>query len=82
MAHKGIVIVLGMIVATSPTAAAQAQDAAMAPAAGPGSRYCMHIESPTGSRAERLECWTREEWAEQGVDVDRDWAKEGVTVQG
>ena len=30
----------------------------------------MRIEAITGSRIEELKCWTREEWAEQGVDVD------------
>ena len=42
----------------------------------------MHIEAITGSRVELVECWTRAEWADQGVDVDKDWAKEGVRVIG
>ena len=42
----------------------------------------MRIEAITGSRIEELKCWTREEWAEQGVDVDEDWAKEGVRTIG
>ena len=29
-----------------------------------------------------VQCWTRDEWAEQGVDVDKEWAKEGVGVVG
>ena len=51
-----------------------------APPGGPATRYCLRVEPVTGSRIERIECWTREEWAEQGVNVDRDWAKEGVRV--
>jgi hypothetical protein len=43
-------------------------------------RYCMRVAAFTGSRVERIRCWTREQWAEQGVDLDRDWAKEGVRV--
>ncbi|HET7280809.1 MAG TPA: hypothetical protein VFI67_00645 [Sphingomicrobium sp.] len=35
----------------------------------------------TGNVAQPVECWTRDEWAEQGVDVDRDWAKNGVAVE-
>jgi uncharacterized protein YjhX (UPF0386 family) len=42
----------------------------------------MKIEAVTGTRLERVECWTRQEWADQGVDVDHDWPKEGVAVIG
>ena len=42
----------------------------------------MRIEAITGSRIEELKCWTRQEWAERGVDVDADWAKEGVRTIG
>ncbi len=58
---------------------------APAAATGPGApsgsattRYCMKVEAVTGTRHERVECWTRARWSEQGVDVDRDWAREGV----
>jgi hypothetical protein len=40
----------------------------------------MWAEPVTGSRLETVECFTREEWAEGGVDVDKDWPKEGVRV--
>ena len=43
-------------------------------------RYCMKVEPVTGSRVETVECWTRAEWTEQGVDLDKDWEKEGVSV--
>jgi uncharacterized protein YjhX (UPF0386 family) len=42
----------------------------------------MRIEAITGSRIEELKCWTRAEWADRGVDVDVDWAKEGVRTIG
>jgi hypothetical protein len=42
----------------------------------------MYIEAITGSRLEEVKCWTREEWAERGVDVHRDWPKEGVRTIG
>jgi hypothetical protein len=51
-----------------------------APAASADARYCMRVEAMTGSRIETIECWTRTEWAENGVDVDEDWATEGVAV--
>jgi hypothetical protein len=39
----------------------------------------MRIEL-TGNIAEPVRCWTRAEWAEQGVDVDQEWQAEGVGV--
>ena len=82
MANKMMVVALSMIVAASPaTATNQDTDqVAGAPAAGPDAKYCMHVEPITGSRIETIECWTRQQWAEQEVDVDKDWAKEGVRV--
>jgi hypothetical protein len=81
MARIALVAALGMIVAT-PIAATQPEEmpVAGAPAAGPGARYCMKVDPLTGSNIETIKCWTREKWAEQGVDVDKEWAKEGVRV--
>ena len=91
MAHKQLVIALGLIMAASPVAAQpdsgpierdSTQVAAQpAPPGGPDTRYCMRIEV-TGYAADPVRCWTRADWAEQGVDVDREWAKEGVRVIG
>jgi len=80
MAHKAWI--LGFLVAASSAATAQPQ--LVPPTAPPGTpttRYCMRIEAVTGTRIETVECWTREQWAEQGVDVDKDWPKEGVAVE-
>jgi hypothetical protein len=84
MALKELILALGTIVAASAASATPSEPApaAGAPAAGPDARYCMRIEAITGSRLEELKCWTRDEWAEQGVDVDKEWAKEGVSVIG
>lgn len=54
---------------------------ATAPAGGPDTRYCMKVEPLTGSRVERTLCMTRAEWERQGVDLDADWAREGVRVE-
>jgi hypothetical protein len=87
MACKTIAVALSMIVAASPLAASQPDPAleagvpeASAPEAGPGARYCLRIEAITGTRIERIRCETREEWAELEVDLDHEWAKEGVRV--
>ena len=89
MAHKGLIFALSMIVAGSPLSAQpdsgaietdlQSPPTTAAPAGTPTTKYCMRVEL-TGYISEPVRCWTREEWAEQGVDVDRDWADEGVRV--
>jgi hypothetical protein len=83
MAVKAMVVAFGMIAAISPVSASPPEpDSTMgAPAAGPDAKYCMRVEL-TGSNIDPVRCWTREKWAEQGVDVDKEWAKEGVAVKG
>jgi hypothetical protein len=81
MAHKSLVIALGMIAAASPAFATIQEPAPMgAPEGSPDTLYCMRIEAIIGSRIEEVKCWTREEWAENEVDVDAEWAKEGVAI--
>jgi hypothetical protein len=79
MAFKWIVAAGAALAAT---AAPAAYDPAMAPSASDSAstRYCMKVEPVTGSRVETVECWTRAEWTEQGVDLDKDWAREGVSI--
>ena len=82
MAHKILAAALSMIAATSPLLAANLQPASTAaPSASADARYCLRVEPVTGSLVETIQCWTRVEWADQGVDVDKEWAKEGVEVQ-
>jgi hypothetical protein len=80
MAIRKLVLALGLI-AVAASAAAVAQDRT-APPGTADTRYCMRIAALTGSHIERVKCWTREQWAEQGVDVDKDWPREGVRVLG
>lgn len=83
MAFKALAMAFGLAaVATPVSATIQDTPPMLAPAGTPDTLYCMHIEAITGSRLEKTKCWTRQEWAEQGVDVDRDWAKEGVRTIG
>lgn len=81
MAVKELVVALSMIVAASPVSAAQPETTteASAPAADPSARYCLRAEV-TGTRIESIVCLTREEWAEGDVDVDKEWAENGVRV--
>ena len=80
MALKITIAVLGLIAAATPLSAARHEpDPPIAPAGTEATRYCMKIEI-TGSRVEKVKCWTRAEWAEQEVDVDKEWASEGARV--
>lgn len=83
MAYKGLLIAWAAIAAgfAGATPNTEARPAT-APPGTPETRYCMRIEAMTGSRIEEVRCWTRAEWAEQDVDVDKDWPKEGVRVIG
>ena len=83
MSHKKLAVTCSLIVvAVSPVLAQTPDRDSMtgAPAAGPGARYCLRVEPVTGTLIERVRCWTREQWVEQGVDVDKEWAREGVTI--
>ena len=83
MAQIRLILALGVLAAASPLAAASFEPPVTtpAPAGGPGTLYCLHVEV-TGSIVEPVQCWTRDEWAEQGVDVDKEWAKNGVRTIG
>lgn len=80
MAFKQLIVALGVIAAASPVAATQTEPASVAPAAGANAQYCLKVEAVTGTRLEEVKCWTREEWADQDVDLDKEWAKEGVAI--
>jgi len=80
MALKLLVVALGMIAAASPASASRHDPApTAAPEAGPDAKYCLRIEIK-GSRLERILCLTREEWVDEEVDVDKEWAENGVRV--
>jgi hypothetical protein len=83
MAYRGLAIALAVIAAGSAGATPNVEPRlATAPPGTPETRYCMRIEAITGSRIEEVRCWTRAEWAEQDVDVDQEWPKEGIRVIG
>jgi hypothetical protein len=82
MASTALMMALSMVTAASAVQQTSDQRPAAAPPGTAQTRYCMRIEAITGSRMEQVRCWTRAEWAEQDVDVDQDWAKEGVRVIG
>ena len=79
MAHKKLLVALSIIAAASPLLAANTQPPpeSPTPVADAQGRYCLRVEV-TGRIVDAVQCWTREEWAEQDVDVDKEWPKEGV----
>lgn len=82
MALKQTMIALAALIASAKPLPAEPPQPIGAPPGTAATRYCMRVGPLTGNLAEIIECWTREEWAEQGVDVDREWAKEGVRTIG
>ena len=54
----------------------------IAPPGTPQTRYCLRVDPLIGSHIETVQCKTRDEWAELGVDVDQEWAENGVKVIG
>ena len=75
--HRSL-LALGLAISAPGAALAQI---APAPEGTATTRYCMRV-TLTGNVIEPVRCWTRDEWAAQGVDVDREWAREGVRTLG
>jgi len=75
---NGLVVALGMMVATLPLPANPGTTSA--PPGSPTTRYCLRVDPATGSRIETIQCRTRDDWAALDVDVDQEWADNGVRV--
>lgn len=75
------ILTAALTIAAAPATASQdVTPTEGAPQAAPGALYCLWVEPVIGSRIETIQCYTREEWADADVDVDKDWATEGVRV--
>ena len=83
MALKLTIAALAIAAAAAPLSATRPEpsEPGRAPAASETAKYCLNIEI-TGSRVEKVLCLTRQEWVEQEVDVDKEWAENGVRVIG
>lgn len=82
MPWKEIVAAVCMVAAASPVSASQVvpDSPQGAPEAPADAKYCLRVEAVIGTRLETVQCWTRAQWAEMEVDVDKDWAEEGVRI--
>jgi hypothetical protein len=79
MALKLLVIGLASL-AASPAVAAVQEPASPTPVANARGEYCLRVAPLTGNLVETVRCWTREDWADQDVDVDKEWAENGVVL--
>ena len=79
MAHE-LLIALGLIASASQPTPGEAAPATLAPPGSPATRYCLRVEPIIGSRIETIECKTREQWARLEIDVDQEWAENGVRI--
>jgi hypothetical protein len=80
---REFVVALSLIAAaaSAPLAAQPGPDQPQgAPPAPANAEYCLRVEPITGSRMETIRCYTREYWAQLEVDVDQEWAENGVRV--
>ena len=81
MAPRILAVAFSIIVTgTSVAASSPAPVPAVAPPGNAETRYCMRVEPVTGTLLERVKCLTRDQWDFQGVNLDKDWPKEGVRV--
>ena len=78
MARTKLILALGACLVAPTLASAQSEPA---PAGNADTRYCMRV-TLTGNVIEPVRCWTRNQWSEQGVDVDKEWSREGIRVIG
>lgn len=82
MAQQALILFLVGLIASQPAAVTAPTQTTAAPSGTAETRYCMRVGPLTGNLVETIECWTRAEWADQGVDVDKEWSKEGVRTIG
>jgi hypothetical protein len=80
MALNELMVAVSLVAAALPSPANP--PTAGAPAGSPTTRYCLRVEPVTGSRIETIQCKTRDEWAALELDVDQEWAENGVRVIG
>ena len=81
MAHTNLAVAI-LIVTASPISAVHAKPAPapIDPATSADARFCMRVGPWTGTNIERTRCWTRQQWADQGVDLEKEWPREGVRI--
>jgi hypothetical protein len=75
-----VLLVALSLVAASQVSTASSTPESTAPAGSATTRYCLRVDPLPGSRLETIQCRTRDDWASLDVDVDQEWAQNGVRV--
>jgi hypothetical protein len=81
MAHA-LVVAFSLVAAASQPLPPSQVPMMPAPAGTPTTRYCLRVDPLPGSRIETVQCNTRDRWAQLEIDVDQEWARNGVAVIG
>jgi hypothetical protein len=81
MACKELFLAFALMTPATVALASQAPSEG-APPAPDSALYCLKMEPITGTRIGSILCWTREQWAENDIDLDEAWAEDGVEVIG
>lgn len=79
MAHA-LVVAFSLVAAASQPMPPSQVPLMPAPPGAPTTRYCLRVDPLIGSRIETVQCKTRDEWAALDIDVDQEWAANGVRV--
>jgi len=79
MAHE-FIVALSLIAAASQPPMDDAVSARIPPPGTPETKYCLRMDPLPGSRIETIWCKTRDEWAELEINLDEEWAENGVRV--
>lgn len=79
MTHTQLVVALSLMASALPLPSANPGTTG-APPGTATTRYCLRVDPIIGSRIETIQCRTREDWAQLDVDVDKEWADNGVRV--
>ena len=78
---QALMLALGLMVGTAQMPlSASTPPPPPAPPGTPATRYCLRVDPIIGSHIQTIQCLTRGEWAELGLDVDQEWAENGVKV--
>jgi len=64
MTHAAAFLVLSLALASTPASAGTKSKSTEAQ-----TKYCIRLEASTGTRMSKIECRTKAEWEELGVDV-------------
>lgn len=82
MAWKNVLITAAAMVASPAWASQEASAPEGAPPASDEALYCLRMEPIVGTRIGTVMCSTRQEWADNDIDIDAVWAEDGVRVVG